>query len=394
MNGLTQPKLIKLFLPVLIVGAALAIAWLLVTQRPQPDSTPVDERVVLVETIPVSRSDVTITVRSQGTVRPRTETTLVAEVSGVVRAVSDKLVAGGFVRQGEVLLTLDDADFQVAVEQSRANLLTAQAQLMQEQAQSEQAAREWDLSGRPRENAPVLALRTPYLREAEARVLFAESDLERAKRQLERTRIKSPYDALVREKIADVGQFLGTGGQVARIFATDYAEVRLPLSDQDLVWLRLPSPGQTDMQASVPVTLFARSAGRQQHWQGEIVRTEGVVDNSSRMHYAVARINDPYALASESSKPPLVSGTFVSAELEGVTLSGIFRIPLTALYNGNEILVMDPEQRLRRRSVNIVHSDTDWVYIDEGLQDQDRLIVSPVQIPVDGMRVNPGLDAS
>ncbi len=394
MNGLTQSKFARLLLPVLIVGAALAIAWLLVTQRPQPDSTPVDERVVLVETIPVSRSDVTITVRSQGTVRPRTETTLVAEVSGVVRSVSDKLVAGGFVRQGEVLLTLDDADFQVAVEQSRANLLTAQAQLMQEQAQSEQAAKEWDLSGRPRENAPVLALRTPYLREAEARVLFAESDLERARRQLERTRIKAPYDALVREKIADVGQFLGTGGQVARIFATDYAEVRLPLSDQDLVWLRLPSPGQAGIRSSVPVTLFARAAGRQQHWQGQIVRTEGVVDNSSRMHYAVARIDDPYALASGGSKTPLISGTFVSAELEGVTLAGIFRVPLTALYNGNEVLVMDPEQRLRRRSVNIVHSDADWVYIDEGLQDQDRLIVSPVQIPVDGMRVNPGLDAS
>ena len=378
----------RLLPPVIVVGA-IALAIALVSLRPQPESVAAEERVVPVQTMTVARSDLPIVIQSQGTVIPRTETTLVAEVSGMVRSVSDKLVSGGYVRQGEVLVILDDADYQVTVSQAEANLLSAEAQLTQEQAQADQAAREWDLSGRPRENAPLLALRTPFLKEAQARVLLAESELARAQRQLERTRIRAPYDALVREKLVDVGQYLGAGSQVAEVFATDYAEIRLPLSANDLAWLDLPMPGQSLSRETVPVELRAEVAGDQQKWRASIVRTEAVVDSSSRMYYAVARIQDPYRLSSGGTNTPLLAGTFVSASLQGRVLSGVYRVPPAAMTNDNQVMVMDQEQRLRLRPVTIIHADTNWLYVEEGIQQGDQVIVSPVRVPVDGMRVNP-----
>ena len=390
MKNSLMKRMGRLVLPVFIVGVGVMLAGAMIIFKEQPESTAVAERVAAVEIMTARSADITFTIASQGTVTPRTETTIVSEVSGKVISVSEKLVAGGYFNQGEVLLTIDSADYQVAVEQARANLLTAQAQLSLEAAQAEQAGKQWDLSGRSRESAPLLALRTPFLLEAEARVLSAESDLQRAERQLARTTIRAPYDALVREKSADIGQYISMGSQIASIFATDYAEIRLPLSDSDLAWLALPRPGQLAGAEASPVVLHAVVAGRQQHWQGSIVRTEGVVDSNSRMHFAVARIADPYALR-KPDKAVLSAGTFVNARLSGIRVSNIFSLPHKALYNGNEVLLMDAEQRLRRRLVNVVRADADWVYIDQGLSDNEQVIISPVQIALEGMRVNPSV---
>lgn len=376
-------------LPLFIIAVGIAAAAAMIMFRPQPPSTPTAERVVPVEVMTVTSVDMNINVSSQGTVAPRTQTTIVAEVSGRVIDVSDKLVSGGFFNEGEIMLNIDPADYQVAVDQAQANLLTAQAQLAQERAQADQAAREWDLSGRPRDNAPPIALRTPFLREAEARVLYSESELRRAQRQLDRTTVRAPYDALVRDKSADIGQYLGTGAQIADVFAVDYAEIRLPLSDSDMRWLRLPEPGQLAPANATPVTLAANVAGKRHHWQAEIVRTEGVVDSNSRMHYAVARVNDPYGLRGQSDQPALPAGTFVNADIEGIRVTGVFDLPLEALRNGNQVLVMDQEQRLRQRQVSVIRSAADRVYVNEGLNNNDSVIVSPVAIPIEGMRVNP-----
>ncbi|MDP1930274.1 MAG: efflux RND transporter periplasmic adaptor subunit [Gammaproteobacteria bacterium] len=406
----------KIIVPFMVIAGAALITALLVLARPGPEVRPPEERVVQVLTVPARSQDMVFTVSSQGTVAPRTQTTLVTEVSGLVLSVSEKFVVGGFFEEGEVLLTLDDADYRVSVQQSRANLLTAQSQLVQESAQAEQATRQWESAGRNRADAPPLALRTPYLEEARARVLFAEADLARAERQLERTRIRAPYDGLIREKMVDVGQFIGTGTQVARTFAVDFAEIRLPLTDRDIAYLELPRPGVvvragnsagaagSDVNAlhrstntwgnvgasrGTPVTLKATVGGRPHEWQGAIVRTEGVIDSNTRVYYAIAQVEDPYGLNQADNHSVLSIGSFVNATLQGITARNVFTVPHTAVRNGDEIMVMDSEQRLRQRKVSILRSDADNIYIDGGLSDGEQIIVSPVPVPIDGMRVTP-----
>ncbi|MGM0633133.1 MAG: efflux RND transporter periplasmic adaptor subunit [Pseudomonadota bacterium] len=389
-------RLLRILLPILIILGAVLLAVMMFTLRPEPPSTPAEERVVPVQTMAVRGANTTFRIASQGTVQPRTETVLVAEVSGRVESVSDQLVAGGFIREGDVILEIESADYQVAVEQARAAVLTAEAQLIQEQAQAEQAEREWEQSGRPREDAPPLSLRTPFLREAEARVLQAEAELQRTRRQLARTTVRAPYDALIREKSADIGQYLNTGTQIARLFATDHFEVRLPLRAEDLAWLDLPTPGENlSGNEGAPVTLEASVAGKPRQWQARIVRTEGVVDSDSRMIHAVARVSDPYARQPENGDRPILrAGTFVNARLPGVASNRVFALPHHVLYNGDNVLVMDNERRLRIRPINILRTDTEYAYVDQGLEDGDRVITSPVQTAIDGMRVNPVEDGS
>jgi RND family efflux transporter MFP subunit len=396
----------RIIVPILIVAAAGGIAAALIMNRPNPVVKAPEERVTLVETQVAKAQDMTFSVSSQGTVEPRTQTTLVAEVSGRVLEVSDKFVVGGFFREGDLLLSLDAADYEVSVQQARANLLTAQAQLTQEQAQADQAARQWDSSGRARADAPPLALRTPFLAEANARVLFAEADLARAERQLERTKIRAPYDGLVREKMVDIGQYVGTGTQLARTFAVDFAEVRLPLTDRDIAFLNLPRPGilasnsasmtgnswgnanRSESNAGTPVVLRTTVGGQPLQWDARIVRTDGVIDSSTRVYYAVAQVRDPYGLRESSSKPALSIGSFVNATLQGITAHGVFTLPHSAVRSSNQVMIMDQEQRLRIRTVNVLRTDTENVYVDSGLNDGEQVIVSPVPVPIEGMRVS------
>lgn len=380
---------------------------MLVVNRPAPVTVPLEERVTQVVVRQMQPEDKVFMVESQGTVEPRTQTTLVAEVSGMVTAVSDRFVVGGFFREGDILLTLDDADYEVSVQQARANLSTAESQLMLEEAQAEQAVRQWESVGRDRANAPPLALRTPYVEEARARVQFAQADLARAERQLERTRIRAPYDGLVREKLVDIGQYVGAGTQLARTFAVDFAEIRLPLTDRDIAYLELPRPGidlqntlsttaapadseqglYASAERDIPVTLRASVGGRSYGWPAHIVRTDGVIDSSTRVYHAVAQVADPYGLRRNSNRPVLAIGSFVNATLQGITARNIFSVPNTAVRNGNQVLVMDSDQRLRQREVNILRSDAEQVYIDHGLNAGDKVIVSPVPVPIEGMRV-------
>ncbi|MGH8465667.1 MAG: efflux RND transporter periplasmic adaptor subunit [Pseudomonas sp.] len=397
----------RFLVPVLVVALAVGVATMLVVNRPAPVTVPLEERVTQVVVRQMQPEDKVFMVESQGTVEPRTQTTLVAEVSGMVTAVSDRFVVGGFFREGDILLTLDDADYEVSVQQARANLSTAESQLMLEEAQAEQAVRQWESVGRDRANAPPLALRTPYVEEARARVQFAQADLARAERQLERTRIRAPYDGLVREKLVDIGQYVGAGTQLARTFAVDFAEIRLPLTDRDIAYLELPRPGidlqntlsttaapadseqglYASAERDIPVTLRASVGGRSYEWPAHIVRTDGVIDSSTRVYHAVAQVADPYGLRRNSNRPVLAIGSFVNATLQGITARNIFSVPNTAVRNGNQVLVMDSDQRLRQREVNILRSDAEQVYIDHGLNAGDKVIVSPVPVPIEGMRV-------
>lgn len=380
----------KKLLPVIIIGVAAIVTTLLIVNRPSPDVKPPEERVTLVEVQIASPQDKPFNVASQGTVEPRTQTTIVAEVSGRVVAVAENYVVGGFFREGDLLLSLDSADYEVQVQQSRANLLTAQAQLTQETAQAEQAKRQWESSGRALADAPPLALRTPFLEEARARVLFAEADLARAERQLARTQIRAPYDGLIREKLVDVGQFVGTGTQLMRTFAVDYAEVRLPLTDRDIAFLDLPQPGLANSSngREKTVSLTATVGGRPLQWNARIVRTDGVVDSSTRVYHAVAQVADPYGLRQSTSRPALHIGSFVNATLEGIVAHNVVTLPHSAVRNGNQIMIMDEDNRLRVRPVNVLRTDTDYVYINRGIEAGERIIVSPVPVPIDGMRVS------
>ena len=396
----------KIIMPIAIILVAGSVAAAMVWQKKTPDKNDVADTVITVDTVQLKSSAVRFTISSQGNVSPHTETTLVSEISGVVTGVAPGFVVGGFFKKGEILLTLDRSDYEVALQQARANLLIMKARLAREEAQVEQAKKDWDMSGRPRSAAPSIALRTPYLEEAKANVLYAKADLDKAERKLKQTVIRAPYDGMIKEKLVDVGQYVTSGTQLAMTFAVDFAEVRLPLPDQDITYLELPNPANSDNGESdngPEVKLTSIIGGTEYSWSARIVRTEGVIDQHTRVHYAVARITDPYNLKENGERPPLPMGSFVKAGIKSRLVQDVIAIPLSAIRGMNQVLVKDDQSRLKIYKVKIIRTDKNFAYINgEKLDNREAIvaaalltvaITTAVYNPVDGMRLRSSEDS-
>lgn len=360
-----------------IIGAAIVIAIAMVKMKPEP---PKKERVnldPLVEVLELEAMTANFEVASQGTVRPRTETVLSAEVSGTITAISPKFIAGGVFERGEVLMRIDPTNYDVAVTQ--ADALVRQRQI---------------------EHDGALKLRRQGYRaeaelaSAEAALASARAELVRAQRNLERTYIRAPYAGIVRTKETDLGQFVNPGTRLGVVFATDFAEVRLPLTDRDLAFVDLPSAlelAATGASEAGPVVLLsAVQKGERQSWDARIVRTEGVVDEKSRVTYAVARIEDPYAL--DGSGPPLPIGTFVNAKIAGAAADSVIRVPRAIVRGSDELVFVSDDNTIHIRKVRVIRGDADYIYIGSGAVPGERVVVTALETPVNGTPVRIAVD--
>lgn len=381
-------KFFKYILPLGLVVISIVAVMIMVSvaKGKRPEQKDTSNQAMRVDVIPAKVASLNFSVFSQGSVKPRTETTLVAEVSGQIVSVSSNFIAGGFFREGEVLLQIDPSDYQTALLRAQANLAAREAQLADQKARSEQALKDWKNMGRKGEPSD-LTLRKPQLAEAMAGVQAAEAELQEAERDLQRTRIKVPYDGLVRSKQVDVGQYVAPGTPLGVTFAIDIAEIRLPLSGSDLAFLDLPSATRLDKAHRVPVTLAAESAGISRQWQSEIVRTEGVVDEISRVTYAVAEFIDPYGVLGKSDQAELKMGTFVRAEIQGLRADNVIVLPRALLQADDTVLVANDERKLEIRQVTVLRAEPRSVYISDGLTGGELIVTTSIGAPIPGTQL-------
>ena len=381
-------KFLKFVLPLGLIALSIVIVVVMVAiaQGKRPDRRDDGDQAVLVEAIRADVSSLNFAVTSQGPVEPRTETTLVAEVSGQIVSVSPNFIPGGFFRQGEVLLQIDPSDYETALLRAQATLASRKAQLADWEARSEQALKDWTNLGRAGEPSD-LVLRKPQLAEAQAAVQAARAELQQAERNLERTRIRVPYDGLVRSKQVDVGQFVAPGTPLGVTFAVDRAEIRLPLSAEDLRFLELPSATRLDADHRVPVILTSEAGGENGRWIGEIVRTEGVVDRASRVVYAVAEVADPYGVLGQSQQAELKMGTFVRAEIEGLRIDDVVILPRSVLLPDDTILVANEDRQLEIRPVTVARAEPRQVYISDGIEPGEWVVTTSLDAPIPGTKL-------
>lgn len=379
-------RTLKIFLPLAFILIASAVALLLIQSRPKAAQTAAPAPSLLVSVASAAREPVRFVVRTQGAVSPRTETTLVSEVAGQIVEVASAYVSGGFFEKGDVLLRIDPRNYESAVKRASAGVAQARTQVATENALAGYALEDWKRLrsvNAGNEQASDLTLRKPQLQEALATLEAREAELEMAQEDLNRTVIRAPYDGMVREKIADIGQYVNVGSQLARTFAVDWAEVRLPVSQQDLSFLDLKG---LEKGVRLPVAFRADIGAEAYSWSAEIVRSEGVFDAMSRVLYVVAQIQDPYDLAG-SGKEPLRMGTFVTAEISGNAGGNLFAIPRHALSRGDTIWIVDEQLKIQPRQVAIVRTDEAFAYVEAGLRDGERYATTPIDQPLPGMQV-------
>ncbi|MEZ5274768.1 MAG: efflux RND transporter periplasmic adaptor subunit [Opitutaceae bacterium] len=380
-------KLYKVLLPIGIVCVAVGITVVLVKSKKKPETKPVEIKPTLVQVIPAESKTETFRVRTQGTVMPRTESTLTSEVSGRILSVSPAFYAGGVFETGDVLLEIDPSNYQSAVAQAEFTLEQARLRYAQEEARAEQARKEWGSlsTGKP----SPLALREPQLQAEAANVEWAQAALDKARQDLDRTTIRAQFTGMVREKKADIGQYVTVGTPLGTVFAIDVAEVRLPISLDQLAYLDLPTSfqGKIKSQLAPPVTLTASFGGMEHTWNGTIVRTEGAIDLDSRMITCVAQVDDPYSVRHESTGMPLTIGLFVEAVIEGRTVDNVVVLPRQALRGSDRILVVDENNSLSTRNVEVIKADADEVIITEGLEVGELVCLTALEFVVEGMAV-------
>lgn len=383
----------KKLLPIAIIGGAVVISIAMNLLKPAPLKAESPDTAVAVKTQILQRTQAVLAVESQGTVLPRTRTSLTSEVSGRVLHVSPHFVVGGVFKADDVLLQLDPTDYQVALQRANAKLISMNAQLTFEQARAVQAEKEWGMTGRPAEEAPLLALRKPYLEEARANVLQAEAEVKQAKLKLARATIRAPYAGMVAAKSVDIGQFVTVGAMLGEIFAIDFAEVRLPLTKRDLSMMNDFSA--VDAMSHFEVILKGSMDTEIEQWVAKLVRSEGVINEQSRALYMIAQINDPYRRLTPDQSvaiPPLLMGTFVTATIGGKTLEDAFAIPRHALLEGSKVALVDSEQRLRLKIVEPIFGDDQFYYVTSGLEEGAEMIVSAMGVPIEGMKVSADKD--
>jgi len=342
-------------------------------EKPEVDNTPL----VAVEKIIVM--PMRLEVSSYGVVKPKYETTIVAQVNGEIVELSDTFVRGGLVKKGQLLARIDPNDYHAALIDAEANMASARAALEKEVAQGKVAEREWKLIT---DTSPTeLSLRKPQLAQELARVKSAQAAVLRAERNLQRTEIKAPYDAMINSRTIGLGSYVGVGSEVGMLLGTAIAEVRLPVADNQLQFL-------IDQGQQAKVNLTGTYAGKEIQWQAEIARSEGVIDNKSRMSYLVAEIHDPYHLKNSKvgNGNPLRFGSYVQANILGVEVANASIVPRYLVVN-NRVAILDNESKLHYADINIVRQQGGNVVISNGLLDGDKLIVSALDYPVDGMKL-------
>lgn len=388
----------KLLMPLAIIAAGVVTISVLVTAKPKPTPGPTPDEPGPVKVMAVQAQQETqrLSVDAQGTVTPKREIELIAQVSGQIIKVEPVFVSGGFFEPAQVLFHIDDRDYRAALLTARAREAEARQRLAEERARSQQAEREWQDLGN--QNANDLFTRKAQLASAEANLESAKAERTLAELNLERTKISVPFHGRIRQTHVNLGQYVSIGSSLATVYDSTVVEVRLPLTESQAALINLPlRPG---LHGSTPeptlVTIKGSVAGEQHQWTGVIARTDAFVDTNSRMYFAIVEVADPFALegSDDNAGVPLLPGLFVEAEIEGKPIDNVVRLPRSALFERNKLLSLDSENRIAEQTVRVLRRTPSEIWVQAALDNGALITLDKQSLTPVGTVVEPIVDTA
>ena len=387
--NITKKRLLHIVVTLALVALGVLGMFALTSSKPEIKKQKRAAPIPMVRTVEVKTGPQSVHISGEGTVRPLQKIDLVPQVSGKVVYVSPALINGGAFRKEETLLRIDPVDYQLAVTLARAKVKNAESLLQLAEEEAAASSQEWRLyhakGSKPDSKPPPLVAKEPQLAAAKAKLEADRADLSIAMLHLERTELKAPFEGRVGEENVDAGQYVQAGKALATIYSTKAAEIVVPMEDEKAFWFHIPgfTPGKG---LGSLATVLARFAGQERTWPAKVVRTEGKLDERTRMINVVVRVEKPYA-----KKPPLAVGLFVTVSIEGRTLPKAAIIPRSALHQGDTVWVVDKDDRIRFRKVDVALLQGDEAIVQDGLEDGERLVITPLKAVTDGMAVRTGI---
>lgn len=363
----------------IVIGIIIAITFSVISFlnefAPEAKNKEAVEKIPIVEIQVAEQGAVNLELTSEGLVKSRRQTVLTAEVSGRIVHVDPRFEVGGEFKKGDIILQLDQVNYEAALAQAKSTLADAELGLKKEAARGEQAARDWKKVGEGRTPSEMV-LRIPYLESARAKVDSAQAMLKKARTDLDRTSVRAPFDCRVREAKLDLGATVMTGAQLGAVYDTAGYEVRLPFS--------LSNYSLVPEKASFVIT--NEIAGSIYQWHADLIRLEGDVDRATLSAYVIAAVQ-PNPDVPAAFRLPL-PGMFVKAQVEGVTLDDVISVPRSAVRGREQIAVMNAEDQLEFRTLTINRSTSDQVYVTDGVKAGERIILTKLELPVVGMKLS------
>ncbi len=389
--------IVRRTLPLVIIAIFIALSVLLLNNKKRPEQQKAQVRTPVLEVIKIEKQDVQLSVNSYGVVEPKYKAEVVSEVIGSVNYISPDFAVGKFVSKGDLLARLDDSDYHADLAQAEASLAQAQAKLKEEIARGKVAKKTLrDVSPNKK---TALGLREPQRKQEEANVKFAKAGVERAKRNLAKTEIRAPFDALVKMKNINMGSYLTQGKLIGELYGTETAEIRLPITPNSFSYLDL------NRLDSRKLNIEAQYGDIQiNHWAAKLVRNEGIIDKDNRMIYLIAEVDDPYNLKSPLDKssiksitslstsspsltlPVLQFGTFVTTTIQGKKVKDVIKLPRHVV-RSEQVIVVDSQNKTQTRQVNVVRSDNENAYVIGGLEDGEFVSLIRSDSLIDGTEV-------
>lgn len=409
-----MPKWLTGVLSLAILVGGFAFAIILVKTKKDPPKKPTAAIAPLVEVVEVSSGTRQVSMQLQGEVTPSSQVVVMPEVTGKVVWQSEQLVPGGTVAKGEPILRIDPSDYALNLRQQQSQLAANKLQLELEEGRKRVATEEWELFQEERKKAGLpetgkegkaLAMREPHLESAKVAVQSARSGIQRAALQLDRTNIKAPFNAIVRTESIDEGQVVSPGMQLATLVGTDTYWVRVSIPMGQLAYVKFPEGDEPGSKARV----WNDTGNGRIEREGEVIRLLSDLDPVGRLARILVEVEDPLLRKPAEAAPddkagddgqlptshlPLLLGSFVKVEVEGVQVSGLAEIPRKALQENNNVYVLTDEGKLRITQVEIVWGDRDVVLVTGAIKSGDRLITSTLSTAVEGMSLRAIGDAT
>ena len=325
-----------------------------------------------------------VIVSAMGTVIPAREIVLESQVSGEIVFIHPEFTEGGFLEKGAEILRIDPQDYSLALTLAQAMVKEAESKLKQLEAEAESARVEWrDLYKDSREGdsePPPLLVKEPQLSAARAMLTAEKADVQKARLNLARTKIRSPFNAIVRAKNVDIGSQVSGQEKLAELVGTDEYWIQASIPVDRLSWIKIP---RKPAESGSKVGIFYRNADQR---AGRVIKLLGALEAEGRMARILVEVQDPLGLKTAgNNQVPLLIGEYVRLEIEGRQLQNVYRIPRATLRDDAHLWIFSHDGKLDIRQVEIIWRDTQTVLLREGLEPGDRLIVSDLASPIPGM---------
>jgi len=386
----------NIVLIVIILGAGIGLYSIFVMAKTKPGRQEIRQKSIVVQTMKVDPGTRTARVTAMGTVIPAREVAVSPQVGGRIITMGEKFLPGSRMLRGDLLVRIDPSDYDAAVENQQANVTRAGVELAREKGLKSVAEAEWELIGsddvKPDEEGRKLALRELQLKQAEANLKAAQSSLAQARLNRERTVVNAPFNSIVREKFVDVGQVVAPGTRIGTLVDSDVFWVRVSVPMDRLKWIMIP--GVNSEWASAATVIQQVGGDIEVTRTGKVIKLLGDLDPKGRMVRLLVEVEKPLDTGSseEASGLPLLLDAYVKVIIEGPEEENVFSLPRGALRDSSTVWILDDEDRLRIKDVEMLWSLDDMVFVRNGIGPDDRIITSRIGTPVEGMILRTGTE--